>query len=124
MYRTIFFNCWVALIAFAIYFCSTIYQTNGFATPVPTLAWSFMWAIIGFIAAYGIRAILEYVFYTPEQIDLASENEELLPNNEQSGVDVVNRTVPTSTVEFQDESTEEVAQVIRTMLNQEETIKS
>jgi hypothetical protein len=114
MYRTIFFNLWAALIAFAIYFGYTIYQTNGFATPMPTLVYAFLWGAFGFIVAYGLRYVLDYIFYTPEQAEMS------ISTDDDATVQNINNTGATkSTKEFQDENPEEIAQVVRTMLHQE-----
>ena len=109
MYRSIFFNLWAALIAFAIYFGYTIYQTNGFATPIPTLVYAFLWAAFGFVVAYGLRFVLDYIFYTPMQAEIANPIED-------GDTIQANNAGSTSTKEFQDESPEEIAQVVRTML--------
>ena len=123
MYRSIFFNCWIALIAFSFYFIKTIYETGGTAAPIQTIMWSFIWAFFGFGLAYGLRAFLDYILYTPEQID-GLETETIpnvsngLDNEATSGstLSVKNN----STVEFQDESSEDIAQVVRTMLQRDE----
>ena len=122
MYRSILFNCWIALIAFSVYFILTIYKTNGAAAPVNTLAMSLLWAVIGFLFAYGIRAFLNYILYTPEQIEIATEMEEMksVTHEFEEATSGSVRSDPTSTVEFQDESSEDIAQVVRTMLNRDE----
>ena len=124
MYRSIFFNCWIALIAFSFYFIKTIYETGGTAAPIQTIMWSFIWSFFGFGLAYGLRAFLDYILYTPEPIDGGMETEAIpnvsngLDNEVTSGstLSVQNN----STVEFQDESSEDIAQVVRTMLQRDE----
>ena len=124
MYRSIFFNCWIALIAFSFYFIKTIYETGGTAAPIQTIMWSFLWAFFGFGLAYGLRAFLDYILYTPEPIDGEMETEAIsnfsdgLDNEVTSGstLSIQNN----STVEFQDESSEDIAQVVRTMLQRDE----
>ena len=123
MYRSILFNCWIALIAFTLYFVSTIYQTSGAAAPMKTIAFSFMWAIIGFVFAYVLRAFFDYVLYTPEQIEIATENEDRQNVSDEVADDATSgsvRNYSTSTLEFQDESSEDIAQVVRTMLSRDE----
>ena len=123
MYRSILFNCWIALFSFSFYFIKTIYDTGGTAAPMQTMMWSFIWAIFGFILAYGLRAFLDYILYTPEQID--GLDTELIPNvtngldNEATSVSTLS-VQKNSTVEFQDESSEDIAQVVRTMLHRDE----
>ena len=77
MYRSILFNWWIALIAFALYFITTIYQTGGAAVPLQTIVVSFLWAVLGFIFAYVLRVFLEYILYTPEQLEIAMETENM-----------------------------------------------
>lgn len=123
MYRSILFNCWIALIAFSFYFIKTIYDTGGTAAPMQTIVWSFIWAIFGFILAYGLRVFLDYILYTPEQIE--GFVTEAIPNVS-NGLDNEATSGSTlsvqnnSTVEFQDESSEDIAQVVRTMLQRDE----
>ena len=123
MYRSILFNCWIALIAFTFYFIKTIYDTSGTAAPMQTIMWSFIWAVFGFILAFGLRAFLDYILYTPEQID--GLETETIPNVS-NGLDNEATSGSTlsiqnnSTVEFQDESSEDIAQVVRTMLHRDE----
>ena len=124
MYRSIFFNYWIALIAFTLFFIKTIYDTVGTAAPIQTIAWSFLWAAIGFVLAYGIRAFLDYILYTPEQIDVAEETVSGqnvaydLDHEAMSGSTLAPQN--SSTIEFQDESSEDIAQVVRTMLHRDE----
>jgi hypothetical protein len=123
MIKSILFNFWIALFAFAIYFGSTIYQTGGNVAPIQTIVISFVWAIVGFIVAFGLRAIVNYVLFTPEEIAL-EEDEEIVAIDTNDGMvasDFVQQATQ-STVEFQDESTEDIAQVVRTMLNQNEPL--
>ena len=121
MYRSILFNCWIALIAFTLYFVSIIYQTGGAVAPIKTIAVSFLWAVIGFVFAYVIRAFLNFILYTPEQIEVATEIENIQNvSNEDDATSGSLRNHSTSTIEFQDESSEDIAQVVRTMLSRDE----
>lgn len=120
MYRSIFFNCWIGLLSFTIYFIKTIYSTKGLAAPIPTIAYSVLWGTIGFVAAYGLRAMLDYVLYTPEIPEIDTPDLGDNGNGTEDKVQVDQPFVKTSTVEFQDESSEDIAQVVRTMLNQDE----
>lgn len=124
MYRSIFLNWWIALIAFALYFIVTIYQTDGAAAPLQTIAMSFLWAVIGFIMSYVVRAFFDYILFTPEQLELAMETGNIqnvskeLEDQATSGSTLSVQSK--STIEFQDESSEDIAQVVRTMLHREE----
>lgn len=124
MIKSILFNFWIALFAFTIYFGVTIFQTGGNVPPIKTLIVAFIWAIVGFIVAYGLRALINYVLFTPEEITL--EEDETIASTAASNINVASDGVAIpnsqSTVEFQDESTEDIAQVVRTMLNQNEPI--
>ena len=124
MYRSILFNCWIALFAFTVYFIYTIYQSNGMAAPIETIVWSLLWAVVGFFVAFAIRAVIDYVMYTPAHIDLDDDGETTDISNEQAEhnnlKDLSNGKVNSSTVEFQDENSEEIAQVVRTMMSNEE----
>lgn len=124
MFNTIFFNFWVALITFAVYFIWIIVKSNGSAMPLPTILFSFLWGTVGFIFAFVIRSIITYVTYTPEIPEIGTEQMKEESSNGQAQVtqnEAQTSTLPpTSTVEFQDESSEEIAQVVRTMLNHDE----
>ena len=124
MYRSIYFNWWIALIAFTLYFITTIYQTDGAAAPLQTIAMSFLWAVIGFVIAYVVRAFFEYILYTPEQLEMAMETENIQNVSNELEAQATSGTSlslkKNSTIEFQDESSEEIAHVVRTMLNREE----
>lgn len=110
MYGSIFYNCWAALIAFTVAFIVQIVEP--FPLPVPSILSSLLWALAAFVLTFGIRLLLGYILYTPEEIefDLGEEvaSIDAYPN------------AKTSTVEISDESTEEVAKVVRTMLNKDE----
>ncbi|MGC7927245.1 hypothetical protein ACP3VS_01230 [Lysinibacillus sp. VIII_CA] len=69
---------------------------------------------------YIVRTLIAYILYTPEVNEEAVEGE--LGDNEQTTTEGTNQEVASanSTVEFQDENSEEIAQVVRTMMNREE----
>ncbi|UZN00967.1 hypothetical protein [Lysinibacillus sphaericus] len=69
---------------------------------------------------YIVRTLIAYILYTPEVNEEAMEGE--LGDNEQTTTEGTNQEVASanSTVEFQDENSEEIAQVVRTMMNREE----
>ena len=118
MYGSIFFNCWGALIGFTIAFVMKIIEP--FAMPVPTILGSLVWAIVAFFAMFIVRYFIGYIMYTPEEI--VYDEELMLPVQElqEKQPNLPNRQ--TSTVEFSDENSEEVAQVVRTMLHKEEQL--
>ncbi|MFK5706606.1 hypothetical protein ACI6BU_01345 [Lysinibacillus boronitolerans] len=117
MFGSIFYNLWGALIAFSIYFFSTFQKPF---TPLRILISSFIVATIAFFIMFIVRFLIAYILFTPEVDEEAVEGE--LEEKELDSTEGVNHEVPTanSTVEFQDENTEEIAQVVRTMMNREE----
>ncbi|MGE7110852.1 hypothetical protein [Lysinibacillus sp. NPDC047702] len=117
MFGTIFYNLWGALIAFSIYFFSTFQKP---LTPLRILIGSFVAAIIVFFVMYIVRFIIAYILYTPEDKEAIGEGE--LEENASDELQEGNQEASSasSTVEFQDESSEEIAQVVRTMMSREE----
>ncbi|KAB0441826.1 hypothetical protein D0439_17325 [Lysinibacillus fusiformis] len=117
MFGSIFYNLWGALMAFTIYFFSTFLKPY---TPLRIIIGSFVTAIIVFLVMYIVRFLIAYILYTPEVDEEAVEGE--LAENEQTTPEGTNQEAASaqSTVEFQDENSEEIAQVVRTMMNREE----
>lgn len=117
MFGSIFYNLWGALMAFTIYFFSTFLKPY---TPLRIIIGSFVTAIIVFLVMYIVRFLIAYILYTPEVDEEAVEGE--LAENEQITPEGTNQEAASaqSTVEFQDENSEEIAQVVRTMMNREE----
>ncbi|AJK88963.1 MULTISPECIES: hypothetical protein [Lysinibacillus] len=117
MFGSVFYNLWGALMAFTIYFFSTFLKPY---TPLRIIIGSFVTAIIVFLVMYIVRFLIAYILYTPEVDEEAVEGE--LAENEQTTPEGTNQEAASaqSTVEFQDENSEEIAQVVRTMMNREE----
>lgn len=120
MFGSIFFNFWAALFSFAAYFIWAI--QNPFAMPLPTIGVAAIAAIIGFVVMYAIRFFVGYVFYTPEEVmhtevENADEATLIEDDGNQQFVPQSTRT----TAEFEEANTEEMAQVVRTMLHGEES---
>lgn len=118
MIGTFLINCWAALFAFTLYFLFTF--QNGI--PSKVLIGSFIVAAITFILMYPFRLLLGYILYTPEE-DLYEQFKE----NNESIEDLTNfseSNSSNSTTEFSDESPEEIANVVRTMINQDDTIST
>jgi hypothetical protein len=120
MYGSFLFNVWGALISFTVYFIWLINQPHPF--PIPVLIKSFIVAIVAFLLMYPVRYVLSYIFYTPEDL-IFSENEHL----ESAGtVNLKKEAKPIQTIdtlnksEFGNEDSEEVAKVVRTMLEKDE----
>jgi len=116
MFGSIFYNLWGALVAFSLYFFSTFQKPF---TPLRIIIGSFVAGIIMFFVMYIVRFLIAYVLFTPEGDEEVvegelEENESVNPKEDQE--------TPTanSTVEFQDESSDEIAQVVRTMMNRED----
>lgn len=117
MFGSIFYNCWAALFGFTIYFFIAI--MNPLAMPLHTILISSIIAVGVFLFMFPIRYFIGYILFTPEEVIFNDETdfgeemtvEQPLPAQQQ-----------TSTVEFADESTEEIAQVVRTMMNKDDDV--
>lgn len=119
MYGSVLYNFWAALCSFSVYFVWALQQP--FPLPMMTILSSFIIAIIGFLVMYPIRYFLGYIFYTPMPLtysDLVEEDTSL--PSDTSYYDQFSRPNNKDTVEFQDETSEEVAQVVRTMLHKQD----
>lgn len=117
MFGSIFYNLWGALIAFSCYFFITFQQPY---TPLRIIIGSFIAAIIVFFVMYIVRFLIAYVLFTPNADQALADSglEENSSTHPDEGSNVASST--SSTVEFQDENTEDIAQVVRTMLNRED----
>ncbi|MEK4228757.1 multidrug transporter [Solibacillus sp. FSL H8-0538] len=116
MYGSLLYNLWAALFSFSVYFVWALQQ--HLPLPVTTIVSSFIAAIIVFIAMYPFRYILGYIFYTPHQVTFnEAQGEGFSSTDETAKYGQFGRPEKHSTVEFQDESTEEIAQVVRKMLH-------
>ncbi|MEG0472492.1 MAG: multidrug transporter [Solibacillus sp.] len=118
MFGSLFYNCWAALCSFTVYFMWAV--QDPFAYPLPTIGASFVVALIGFIMMFFIRAFIGYVLYTPKNI--AYLEGDATSNIESSNIEQ-QQFVPQnkrSTVEFEEDNTEEIAKVVRTMLHGQE----
>lgn len=116
MFGSIFYNFWAALLSFAVYFIGAI--QNPYAMPLPTIGAAFVIAVIAFSLMFLVRYFLGYVFYTPEAPVLLHTEEEL-PVTVKKETDIeqsVSQSDRTAS-DFEDENTEEVAKVVRTMLH-------
>lgn len=119
MFGSVFYNCWAALIGFTIYFLIAI--INPFAMPISTLIISSIIAIAVFLLMFPVRYLMGYIFYTPKEVafneETVSQTEEITaieqPTTEQKR---------TSTIEFADESNEDIAKVVRTMMSKDDDI--
>lgn len=120
MFGSIFYNFWAALFSFAVYFIAAI--QNPYALPLPTIGKALVIAAIAFGLMFLIRYFLGYVFYTPEAPVLSQTEEELPVVAEKTDK---TQTVPQgdhTTTEVEDENTEEIAQVVRSMLQSDESL--
>ncbi|WP_042471958.1 hypothetical protein [Bacillus ndiopicus] len=121
MLGSILINCWIALISFTAYFIYAI--RNPFAMPISTILMSLGIAAIAFIVAFPLRYVLGYIFYTPEEIVFSDDNVEVGETPSPAQQPFVQQNT-TSTVEFADESAEDVAQVVRTMMHRDDELVS
>ena len=123
MYGSIFYNLWAALIGFSLYFFSTL---SASTIPLNSLLGSFLAAMASFLLMFGIRFLLAYVLYTPGDelfANLNKENEKL-----SESVDLSKNHSTDSreegAIEFNDQSSEEIAKVVQTMMLQDESVKN
>lgn len=115
LHGNLFYNCWIALAAFTVHFCIAIQDV--YASP-RILFGSFATAIVAFVATYGLRYLITYVLYTPAEQKLEVAEEQLQPH------EATAQTSKSSTIEFQDESSEDIAEVVRTMMHSEESAQT
>lgn len=116
MFGSIFYNCWAALFAFSVYFFMAL---NKPVLPSRILLGAFVSALIVFLVTFAIRFLIAFILYTPEDLDDVQEhggNKEQFVENDQL---VKREQEKQSTEEFSDETTEEVAQVVKTLLHTE-----
>jgi len=115
MFGSIFYNLWASLIGFTIYFVLAL--QNVFVAPIAIILGSFIAGLLSFIVMFPIRIVLSYILFTPEEVVL----EEEIMTIEQDNNDLHNLEMKSdsSTVEFDDESTEDIAKVVRTMMHSE-----
>ncbi|MEK4629526.1 MAG: multidrug transporter [Solibacillus sp.] len=113
MFGSLFYNFWAALFSFTGYFIWAI--QDPFAMPLPTIGAAFVAGVIGYFVMYIIRYFMGYVFYTPENIsfnETAEQNENIETNIEND------KQVPQNgRSTFEENNTEEIADVVRTMLH-------
>ena len=116
MFGSIFYNLWGALIAFSIYFLVHFKTIYASANP----DWLFYCSNHRIFVMFIVRFLIAYILFTPEEDEEAVEVD--IEEKELESIEGVKQEVPiaNSTVEFQDENSEEIAQVVRTMMNREE----
>lgn len=103
MIGSLYYNAWIGLLAFTLYFLAN-FQTNQ--SPLSIILSSLMWAVIAFILIFVIRAILGYIFFTPEAKEKTIEEDDLFIKDSK-----VQQT--------ENPESEEVANVVKTMLQQD-----
>ena len=117
MYGSFLYNCWASLIGFSVYFFIVLQQP--YVMPISALIGAFVTAFIVFFCTFLVRLFLGYVLYTPEEIGLPKSIDVERQSNtkEERQIPLVEQT---STVEFEDEGSEEIAKVVRTMMHSED----
>lgn len=118
MIGSILYNFWGSLIAFTVTFI-IMYQVSIFPTKI--LFVSFLIALITFFVMFVIRYLIGFVVYTPDDElfdSLVDENESDEEKVEEQVEEIDLNS--SSTVEFEDESPEEIAKVVRTMMSENE----
>lgn len=116
MYGSILYNCWSALIGFTVYFVLAL--QNQFAAPIGILIGSFIVAIGAFVCMFPIRYLLNFILFTPEPVSVVVD-EVIQANKEELQLEDQPFINQSNTVEFEDENTEDIAKVVRTMMHQD-----
>lgn len=116
MFGSIFYNCWAALITFAFYFLVTLLQ--NVYSPSRILLGSSMTAFLAFVLMFAVRLFIGYVLYTPKEA-LFDEMKRVNDAAEHVKEDTKQNTSNNkfSTVEFEDEDSEQIAKVVRKMMS-------
>lgn len=116
MFGSIFYNLWGALLGFTVYFFVTL---NDAAIPLNSIISSLIAAAASFLLMYPVRLLLGYCLYTPddELFQQLDQENKLMQDHLFEGKAIPEQK--TSTVEFGDQSTEEIAKVVQTMMNQD-----
>ena len=116
MYGSFLYNCWAAVLGFTVYFIIVLQQP--YVMPISALIGAFVTAFIVFLCTFLVRMFLGYVLYTPEEVEFQEsiEVEGQQNTSEELQIPLVEQT---STVEFEDENSEEIAKVVRTMMHSE-----
>ncbi|GLC87376.1 hypothetical protein [Lysinibacillus piscis] len=117
MFGSIFYNLWGALIAFSIYFFSTFYKPF---TPLRVLIGASVAAVITFLAMYIVRFVIAYILFTPEDSEELEDTKLEESKSDKDLEESKESIAANSTIEFQDEDSEEIAQVVRTMMHRED----
>ena len=118
MFGSIFYNLWGALIAFTFYFFITL--QSGYL-PIRILIGSFIAALFVFFVMFFVRYLISFILYTPESEESLNDHQHHESVQEENNLESNHeKELIHSTAEFQDENTEEIAQVVRTMMNREE----
>lgn len=111
MFGSLYYNCWIALLSFTIYFLARFQTTQA---PLSIILFGLLWALIAFIVTFILRAIIGYILFTPE----SEEEEVALTEEEQKAQqDELNLS---KTSQPKEENAEEIAQVVQTMLLKDE----
>ena len=118
MFGSIFYNLWGALIAFSFYFFITLQSSY---LPFRIVIGSFVTAIVVFLVMFFVRYLISFILYTPESEESLTDQQHHESVQDENNLERNHeKELINSTVEFQDENTEEIAQVVRTMMNREE----
>ena len=117
MYGSILYNCWGALIGFAIYFLISL--QNKFTMPLLIIFGSFVTAIVVFLVVFLVRMLLHFVFFTPEDTTVIVE-ELKEESNQQQLIDELPPLDQGTSIEFSDENSEDIARAVRTMMHNNE----
>lgn len=114
MFGSLYYNAWIALLAFTVYFLAK-FQTNQL--PLSIMLYGLLWAVIAFLLTFILRALIGYIVFTP--VEEESPIEELEKDIELASTDE-NHNKVANTLSSDNPETEDIAKIVQTMLQQDE----
>lgn len=113
MHGSIFYNFWAGLIGFTYYFFVNLSDQS---IPIKLLLSSLLVATVVFLLMFPIRVLIAYILITKEnELPIEHAEMEAGTNAENSHLNIGESTKETPT-----ENPDEIANVVRTMMNQEQ----
>lgn len=112
MLGNILWNFWLALGSFTVYFLVMFQKSDS---PFNILLGSFIFAVVGFVIMYAVRYLIGFILYTPEKIDLLSLEVKV---DSQTNENLSSSQNKTTTKKEISKSSEEIARVIRTLMDE------
>lgn len=112
MLGNILWNFWFALGSFSVYFLWMFQKSNS---PFDILIGSFICSLVVFVAMFGVRYLIGYILFTPEENENINSEEKIdFPTND-NHLNLQNKKTPKKEIS---ESPEEIAKVVRTLMSE------